>query len=359
MNISINTFYRETHAGAVMQAYALSRILKDLGYEPEMLAYDRPARGGGRKTVKQRLIRLVTREAETIREYAVFRATYLRESRTVYHGPEEIAANPPHADAYICGSDQIWNPGLLFNNQFDPAYFLKFGLPATLRISYAASFGGYQPGAEQEQLLRTYLSRFSAISVREPNAQAMLSKILGREVALTLDPTLLVNDYSELLNPSADAGRYILLYSLQNSAEIRRAARELSTHYGLPIWSIDGPLLPWKVLGRRIESRGPLQWINLINGAAAVVTNSLHGLIFSLMLKKRVIVSPQTGPFLSKNERMMHLCNALGVTREVIPTDVSDAIRREINWDLLDQNLTEYRQSSLYFLRNALASREA
>ncbi len=84
-------------------------------------------------------------------------------------------------------------------------------------------------------------------------------------------------------------------YSLQNSSETRPVAREVAAFYGLPIWSAGGPLLPWKVLGRRIETRGPLQWINLINGAAAVVTNSFHGLVFSLLLKKRVVLTLLTG----------------------------------------------------------------
>ena len=354
MKVSINTFYRESHAGAVLQAYALARTLKALGHEPEMVAYDRPPRGGGRKTIKQRIMALAIHEAETFRQYAAFRARFLRESGTVFDSYEEIANNPPRTDAYVCGSDQIWNPGLLAGNRFDPAYFLQFG-PATVpRISYAASFGGYQPGAEEESLLRTYLSSFSAISVREPAAQAMLSKILGREVALTLDPTLLVNDYSELLQPSASAGKYVLLYALQNSAEIRQAARDVANYYSLPIWSAGGPLLPWKVLGRRIETRGPLQWINLINGAAAVVTNSFHGLVFSLLLKKRVVLTPLTGSVASRNNRMTHLCAVLGVREQVASVDPRRSLVKEMNWDAVDSNLSEQRGASLAFLVSAL-----
>ena len=353
MKVSINTFYRETHPGAVLQAYALSRILKSLGHEPEVLAYARPSRGAS--TIKQRIMAIATRRAETSRQYAAFCARFLQESGKVYHSFAEIAANPPHADAFICGSDQKWNPGLLTGNRFDPAYFLQFGPAGIPRISYAVSFGGYKPGLEQESLLRTYLSTFNAISVREPVAQAMLSRILGREVALTLDPTLLLGDYSELLQPASDAGCYILLYSVQNSAAIHQIAQVTAAYYGLPIWSANGPLLPWKVLGRRIEERSPLQWINLVHGAAAVVTNSFHGLAFSLLLKKRVVLSPLTGPMAKGNERMVHLCDILGINQDVIPAKAAETIRSDINWDLVANRLAEHRESSLCFLRNALA----
>lgn len=358
MKVSINTFYREPHAGAVLQAYALSRALKALGHEPEVLAYDRPPRDGGQKTLKQKIMACINREAETARQYAAFRSRFLRESGTVYHQHEEIVARPPLADAYVCGSDQIWNPKLLAGHRFDPAYFLQFGPATVLRISYAASFGGFQPGAEEESLLRTYLSGFNAISVREPSAQTMLAKILGRPVALTLDPTLLPDNYAELLGTTPDTGSYVLLYSLQNSDEIRQAARTVARYHGLPIWSAGGPLLPWKVLGRRIETRSPLHWINLINGAAAVVTNSFHGLVFSLLLKKRVILSPLVGSVAARNDRMRHLCATLGVTPEVMPENVAEGMRKEINWELVARNLGEYRASSLDFLRQALAGRQ-
>lgn len=355
MKVSINTFYQDLHAGAVLQAYALTESLKRLGHDPEILAYARPLPHGSSVTKKQRIMALVTRRKKTSRHFAEFRTRFVRESERVYSSFDEIVANPPLADAYICGSDQIWNPRLLSNNRFDPAYFLQYGPSDKPRISYAASFGGYRPGTEQEELLRTYLSTFSAISVREPNAQQILTRILGRPVTLTLDPTLLVSDYSELLENTAEAGRYILLYSLQNTAEIRHAARDVATYYRLPIWSSGGPLLPWKVMGRRVETRSPQQWINLVNSAAAVVTNSFHGLVFSLLLKKRVILSPLSGEVSLRNDRMIHLCNALGVTDEVMTNDVSGTIRKEINWELVNRRLAEYRKSSLDFLRQALA----
>jgi len=354
VKISINTFHLEEHAGAVLQAYALSRTLQGMGHDPELLAYARSVRGGDGRTLKQRIMRIATRKSETSRQYAAFRARFLRESERLYHSHEEVAAHPPQADAYLCGSDQIWNPELLAGNRFDPAYFLQYGPPDVPRISYAASFGGFMPGPGEEALLRTYLSSFSAISVREPAARERLSKILGREVALTLDPTLLLDDYTELLQPIPEAGPYVLLYALQNSPEIRQSAKDVADHFGLPIWSAGGPLVTWRVLGRRIEVHSPSQWVNLIHGAAAVVTNSFHGVAFSLLFKKPVVFTPLTGTMASRNDRMIHLCDTLGVARDVIPSDVAAAIRREINWESVARRLAEYRESSLQFLRRAL-----
>lgn len=354
MNVSVSTFYREPHVGAVLQAYAMSRVLKQLGHSAEMVSYDRPPRGGGKRTFKQRIIDVGTGKAATEQQYAAFRKGFLRESAKVYSNIEELHDEPPRAAAYICGSDQIWNPALLANNAFDPAYFLQYGAASVPRLSYAASFGGYTSNSEEQAMLRSFLSEFHALSVREPEAQRMLAHILRRDVACTLDPTLLLNDYSELLDNRRAVEKYVLLYSLQNSEEIRRTARNVSTYLGAKIWSAGGPLLPWKVIGRRTTVRGPIQWINLIHNAEAVVTNSFHGLAFSLLLKKRVIVSPLSGAIRTRNERLFNLCDVLDVRKPVVSTDTSSTFSREIDWERVHQRLAESRASSLQFLRDAL-----
>ena len=352
--VCIATFYHESHPGAVLQAYALSKALNNLGNDAEMIAYHRPIRQSNPNILKQQLIRIITQANSRESAYNEFRSTFLKETPESYSSYEAIVSQPPQADVYVCGSDQIWNPTLLAGNRYDPAYFLQFGPDPVARISYAASFGGHRPDASQSEQLRKYLHRFTHISVREPVGQAFFKQILGREVALTLDPTLLPDNYNELLPNSAGGSQHVLLYALQHSPEIRNTAKEVAAYINKPLLCCGGPLLPWKRTGIRKTEEGPLKWLARINEASVIVTNSYHGMIFGLLLRKRVVVVPLQGGLSAANERLSHLCEMLGVRKQVISADTRRSLAMEMDWDAFDSRLAEQREASLAFLRSAL-----
>ncbi|MFK2288555.1 polysaccharide pyruvyl transferase family protein [Bacteroides fragilis] len=77
------------------------------------------------------------------RKFNEFKAEYLNSTPTIYHTLKELQANPPEADIYICGSDQIWysiDDYHVYKNIIR-AYFLDFGNTNVKRIAYAPSFG--------------------------------------------------------------------------------------------------------------------------------------------------------------------------------------------------------------------------
>ena len=74
--------------------------------------------------IKQR--KLARRHAvwNRLRNFDVFRNLKVVLSLGIYHGYEELIANPPIADLYITGSDQVWH-GTLEDKQ-NRAFFLGF-----------------------------------------------------------------------------------------------------------------------------------------------------------------------------------------------------------------------------------------
>lgn len=83
----------------------------------------------------------------------------------MYHGLSDIQNNPPEADCYLCGSDQVWS--MLLDNDENQAFYLNFGKNETKRIAYAASFGRDIYPSELNSRLHNMLVRFDAVSVRE------------------------------------------------------------------------------------------------------------------------------------------------------------------------------------------------
>lgn len=120
-------------------------------------------------------------------------------------------------DAFICGSDQIWQvsmPGLNY------AFFLRFA-SENKRIAYAVSLGSVSiPKFNRKKFVKV-VSGFKAISVRERKSKEMIEEICLNSVTHVLDPTLLVGrdfwDYKS--NKTRINDRYILYRCLPSDDE--------------------------------------------------------------------------------------------------------------------------------------------
>ena len=189
MKICTITCHDVYNVGASLQAYALQTYLKSLGhdvkiidYKPDYLSkhyrldvvgnpkYDKPfvreayllAKLPGR-------LRVLPRK----KAFDSFTAKHLDLTRR-YVSNEELKADPPEADAFFAGSDQIWNP--LFPNGKDPAFYLDF-VQQGVRASYAASFAVDEFPQELREVTAQYLSRFDHIAVRETSGLSVLKTL--------------------------------------------------------------------------------------------------------------------------------------------------------------------------------------
>ena len=62
---------------------------------------------------------------------------------------------------YVAGSDQIWNPYIFQDKQFDPSFLLGF-VREGRRIAYAPSLGVPELPEDKAEELRRFLTPFSA-----------------------------------------------------------------------------------------------------------------------------------------------------------------------------------------------------
>ena len=244
MKICTITCHDVYNVGASLQAYALQTYLKSLGHDvriiddkPDYLSghyrldvvanpkYDKPfvrqayllAKLPGR-------LRILPRK----KVFDDFTDKYLTLTKR-YASEAELAAEPPEADVYFAGSDQIWNP--LFQNGKDPAFYLDF-VRQGVRASYAASFAVDEFPQELREVTAKYLSRLDGVSVREASGLAVL-KSLGIENAQTvLDPVFLLDkahwEAMAKLPPKAEKP-YLLVYDFDNSSAVRTLAEKIAS----------------------------------------------------------------------------------------------------------------------------------
>ena len=180
MKVSIITRHAVPNYGSVLQSYATQKTFEALGYDAEILDYIRYDERGkesvstnchiGRNGIKNKLKRAVyfclqyPNSQKMNSAFAQFRRQYLRLSNTSYGSLEELKKQPPEADLYVTGSDQVW--GKIGTEEVDPAYFLQYAPEGKPRIAYSASFGKTELPKELTEGMNDLLEGYSALLVR-------------------------------------------------------------------------------------------------------------------------------------------------------------------------------------------------
>lgn len=191
MKIGIITFWEsQENYGQLAQACALQIYLERKGHTPFLIRYDKSYEVNRLKpgkmemlqqlnwnklfdvrAVSQKLKNMITTAAPPVdRNFKEFREDFLKVDHHRYHSYEELKANPPEADLYITGSDQVWNHCYTGNPK---PFFLQFGSPDAKRAAYAASFGHKELPLSILNEYEQYLKSFAAIGVREKSGVAL------------------------------------------------------------------------------------------------------------------------------------------------------------------------------------------
>ena len=306
MKIKTITCHDVYNLGASLQAYALMEYLTQLGHEVEIIDYKPEylsrhyklsliANPKYEKNIILKSIylllklpsRLVEKYGKRKREFDKFKREYLKLTARRYTSNQELKRDLPEADLYIAGSDQIWNT--LFQNGKDPAFYLKFVPQDKWKISYAASFATANIAQEYSKKIRGWLTRLDCISVRELSGIKILQDLDIDRGKVVLDPVFLLSkkEWEALLTPSEKKQeKYLLVYDFDNSEYIEKLAKRLSKKNQWKIYSIQKSKYADRVFGKS----GPLEFLELIDNAEFIISNSFHATAFSLIFNKQFVV---------------------------------------------------------------------
>lgn len=146
MKVSLITILDNTNFGTYLQALALSKTIEKLGLDVEIVDYIRPrmSRIGSMSWTRnpwKKLLKWLNYPAiEKLRDADHdFLKRFVALSPVTYSNYKQLKNNPPVADIYVTGSDQVWNS--IYNQGIDKAFYLDFADKKAKRVSYAASIG--------------------------------------------------------------------------------------------------------------------------------------------------------------------------------------------------------------------------
>lgn len=296
------------------------------------------------------------------RQFPKFRKENLAMTK-IYDSPEKLVQNPPKADIYITGSDQVWN--YVLKDEPLRNYFLQFVDNEAKCIAYAPSIGRLTLPEEVRQRYKMYLRKFSAISVREKSAVSLIAE-LGYKVEYVLDPTMLLHaeDYLSISQSTTDKSS-VFIYSMNYSSaddipfdDIKQFAAKRN----LPIVVTPGSgFVPARELFEGVVySYATIpQWIQHIAHAELVVTASFHGIVFAILFHRPFLFTPIVGERADRNVRVLDLLEDLNLDQRIWRGDVSfEKIELDdINWQQVDSRLDELRNKSLTYLVGAIEAK--
>lgn len=287
----IITFLHNDNFGSSLQAYALQRTVRELGYDCLHLDY-RPDRkekirnlllsGNNLKLVLEGIRKREVRADQNgarIKSEAIpaFYDKYMQLSSPC-RNQEELQAQSRECDLLLCGSDQIWNPVWL-----NPAYFLTFADSGKPKIAYAASLGvSCLPREAKIRKIRQWTEDFRAISVREQEGADLLEKMTGKKAEVMPDPVCLLSreEWSTIAADAPMDEPYLLCYFIGENARYWKRVQALKQETGLRVLVLPVTAESYCSGYELLDGAGPEAFLAAVSHAAFFCTDSFHGLAF-------------------------------------------------------------------------------
>lgn len=369
--VGVITLHNSPNYGSCLQTYATQVVLTRVGADAEIIDYyrkdaipenevDRALNGqlvkkmpifkvpGVKQIAKIPVSRMVARRRAPLDE---FRHSKLALSECSYYSADELDANPPAADIYCTGSDQVWNS--IWNNGFDRAFYLSFAPEGKKKIAYAASIGKAALEDWEAEPMRKALSSYSCISVREQEAADLLDSIGVHGAVPVIDPTLMLNrdDWEAIADGWISPEPYILVYQLNRNAEFDSYVQKVAKKTGLKVMRIAYGVHEKRSGENAVICPSVGRFLSLFLGAETVITDSFHGTAYSVNLgKKFVAISP--GRF---NGRIANLLAMTGLEDHWLQSFKNlELAEASFNHDSVKNALDSKRREAIVFLDNAV-----
>ena len=377
MKIGILTFWwAHDNYGQLLQAYALQKYLRDLGHDAFLIRYNsendiirtplllkllkalNPIRLARFFIYKRRIVLAKKEQSENPRHFDDFRKKYIAFSKEEYNSYADLKSNPPDADMYIVGSDQVWN---FYNikakrmRNVMHAYFLDFGGDNVRRVSYAASWGRLDIPRDQRDEIVPLIKQFDFITVREKSG-VDVCKSFGMDSEWVCDPTLLLDAevYRTLYKDEgavAPEKPYVLFYYLDNGGKFNKeSVWKFAGAHNLDVQYVSGNSNVDKC--KKNFATIP-EWLSLVDGADFVITNSFHCCVFSILFKKRFGAIKMTGPCSGMNERLESLLEMAACGERYVSENDFSALDKACDWsgEFILHNFFQVIKHLLYFRR--------
>lgn len=355
MNIYTVTYLINNY-GSILQAYALQKRLIELGGSPIIIKKEAPEKESFLHSLRtilrpqkhyslfQRIKKERQKKYFKIKNSKISSFIHTNLSVLEISDMERFKRSVHSNDVFIAGSDQIWN---VMNLTLSSWYSLQW-INSDKKYSYAASIGLDKLNEAQNKLYVEGLADFETISLRESQAVTLLAPLFnGKNVRQDLDPTLLFDGsfWRKMESERLIKEPYVFVYMLRPDMNVIELAKQVAKEKGIKV--IYTGLYADKMAGvTTICDAGIEEFLSYIDNAEAVITNSFHGTVFSVLFNR---------PFLSvkletTSSRVESLLKIIGMESRLVQAPFDSIDIPDVDYQKAEQILGVERKKSLEYL---------
>lgn len=372
MKIGILTHPLRFNYGGILQNFALQHVLKSLGHEVYtidwnddksfvymVLSYVKRVFSRyvlGKKHIPTNFyINLTRKQFLDINENnQKFIDKNINKTEYISSISNLSRVNRMHFDAIVVGSDQVWL------EQFVPTMYLDFLNQDILRIAYAASFGKseWTYNKKNTDIAKLLVKKFKAISVREESAVELCERYLNVSATWVLDPTLLLTakQYNQVLDASNDftpKTPYLFTYILDDSPTKRKISNQVKEKKCLSVYEMS--TRESSETGRQ-KVPSVYSWLYGIKNASFVVTDSFHGMVFSIIYNRPFLVIGNEERGMARFSSLLNMLKLQNRMILVNNVDIDQIIEdlKDINYEEVNALLENAKINSNDFINKFL-----
>lgn len=298
MKVLISTSQNAINYGAVLQSYAMGRFLNNMNIDYSMLNYFEKYNlyfskcnfNSRKELLSSILVNLynlayIFSKREQLKRFEFFLENNIARTRE-YKTLEDLQRNPPTADVYITGGDQMFN----CHGGVGVQGFLRFGDEKIKRYSFSTSMGIKEPPKQYLNEFISSLNKFETISLREDSAKKYIDEHCNVKSQVNLDPVFLLDkdQWLKLIEnqPKSYKKPYILVYELLFHPLTEAVIKKVNESNNFDIVVLSAWARNRIRADKVVRNAGPAEFINLFVNAEKVVTTSFHGTCFSILFEK-------------------------------------------------------------------------
>ena len=350
MKIALLNLPVDNNYGGNLQRYALMKVLHDMGHSVTHLNmrfryrlpwYKKPKYYGKRfllKVLFKRDIKVFFSPQDQYEQKCsitdAFYHKYINHTEIIYNSKKLVQYTD--FDAFIVGSDQVWRKRIAAKNM--PYYFLSHLQSIDKpKIACAVSFGVDTSELNDDE--KTYYGnlykKFDAVSVRETSGLKILNQLgwTHPKAIHLLDPTFMLSksDYQTIINSNEtepSAGN-LFCYILDMTEEKENVIKGIVSSKGLTPFYVsldDNISIP--------------QWLRSFDEAEYIITDSFHGLVFSIIFNKPFKLIKNSFRGNARFDSVMETFNIFD--------------NQEFDWEYINNTIQDYKILFIDFLKKTL-----
>ena len=362
--------------GSLLQAYGLKQLIKSIDSSVEVSFLDYKP-GTPLEEVPEETNSRVFRTINKVKQYSKGKAPLNSKIKFLNHKRTYEIKNYPYLDISqelnhdtnidleIIGSDEVFNCVQGNTNVGYSKDLFGYNSQANRLISYAASFGNTTFEKLKDKGIEIEVSKmfnnFDEISVRDQNSSDIIEKLAGIKPEINVDPAI-AYDYMNLEEKIPKEklfnDKYIVLYGYSGrfTEKENRLIKEYSDKHSYKILCFGGV----QDCCDEFVDCSPFELLAYFRDAEAIITDTFHGTIFSIINNKQFcsVIRRSHGNSYGNEEKLSYLLNMFGLDNQKIfsgdKMDFSEVLNKTIDYQRVNLLIDEQRSKSKDYLKRNL-----